>query len=103
MTQITQTEFIQQNYHLIDGEIYHKKSRKGIRKEYVDKPIMGAVCNGYMQMKVRGTTLYVHRVKAILLGYDITGKHVHHKNHCKDNNEPSNLTVLTPKAHSALH
>jgi hypothetical protein len=37
------------------------------------------------------------------LGYDIEGKHVHHLDHDRSNNDPANLAVLTISEHMEHH
>jgi hypothetical protein len=51
---------------------------------------------------VRGYA-YEHRLIAHKNGHDIAGKHVHHDDETKGNNDPSNLEPLTPHEHRAKH
>jgi len=44
-----------------------------------------------------------HRVVAEGLGWDIDGKHVHHRDHNRLNNEPCNLDVMDPVEHAKEH
>lgn len=44
-----------------------------------------------------------HRYVMHELGYDLSGRQVHHVDHDKANNDPSNLRVLTPAEHAAMH
>ena len=57
-----------------------------------DHPL--AYSNGYVAL---------HRMVMHDLGYDLTGFHVHHVDHDKTNNDPSNLMVLTHNEHAQLH
>ncbi len=51
---------------------------------------------------VRGYA-YEHRLKAWSAGHNIEGKHVHHENEIRDQNDERNLELLTPAEHRFKH
>lgn len=59
---------------------------------------------GYARLYARGGEITrEHRFIAHQLGWDIQGKHVHHKDHNRLNNHPDNLEVLSPTEHYYEH
>ena len=61
--------------------------------------------NGYLQIRVDGRRVYLHRLIAEQKeGRLLTPKEqVHHIDHDKLNNSPDNLVVLTPEQHARYH
>lgn len=57
---------------------------------------------GHPLADVRGYA-YEHRLKAWQAGHDIAGKHVHHEDEVKTNNDDANLKPLTVAEHRAEH
>lgn len=60
--------------------------------------------DGYLEKRVNGQNKRLHRIiMERHMGRDLTGYHIHHKNHNKLDNRIENLEVLTPSEHSRLH
>ena len=57
---------------------------------------------GHPTAKADGYALE-HRYVMHELGVDIVGKHVHHLDHDKTNNDPANLVVMLASEHGATH
>lgn len=60
---------------------------------------------GYLKFRHKHHHVYEHRLLAVAeFGFDaIKGKHVHHKNHFKFDNRPSNIELMTPEEHMQHH
>jgi hypothetical protein len=59
-------------------------------------------CPGHPTAKADGHALE-HRYVMYELGHDIEGMQVHHIDHDRTNNDPSNLIVMTPEEHARHH
>lgn len=68
---------------------------------------MRTSCSGYQQFRDRrtGQWVYTHRrVAGKMVGGKIyLGREVHHIDHDKRNNQPSNLTIVSKAQHRRIH
>ena len=58
---------------------------------------------GHKNINHDGKSVAVHRIIMEIMGHDIDGKDVHHKNENKNDNRYSNLQVMTRAEHMRWH